>query len=366
MNEALLGGVVTRITGVCKPMSNRPTYEDLLERLERLEEEATGHRQREEALGAKEEKLRALVEDMPALICRFLPDGTLTFVNSGYCNYFKMKSEELVGQNFFQFIPEQDQERVRNHFTSLNAETPMVTYEHQVIAPDGTTRWQRWTDRALLDEKGHVVEFQSLGTDITERRGAEEALQRARDELETRVEKRTAELARMNQELRLEIAERKRVEKELKERGKELEEKTRNLEEVNTALRVLLKSREEDKAELEEKVLFNVRELVAPYVEKLKKSGLDDKQKGYTNILESNLDGITAPFSQRLSSRYLKLTPTEIQVANLIKHGKTTKEIAEFLNLSSQTIEFHRKNIREKIGIKNKRANLRTHLLSLG
>lgn len=346
-------------------MSKKRTYEEMRKRGEQLEKGATSRKRREKGTWAGEERLRALVEDMPALICRFLPDGTLTFVNSGYCNYFRRKREELVGQNFFQFIPEEDRERVRTHFTSLNRETPMVTYEHQVIAPDRTTRWQRWTDRALLNEKGNVVEFQSLGTDITERKQAEEALQNARDELERRVEERTAELARANEELRAEIAERKRVEKEVKERGKELEEKTRNLEEVNTALRVLLKRREDDKAELEEKVLFNVRELVVPYLERLKKSGLDDKQKGYTNILESNLNELTSSFSQRLSSRYLRLTPTEMQVANLIKYGNTTKEIAEFLNLSSQTIEFHRKNIREKIGIKNRRANLRTHLLSM-
>ena len=226
--------------------------------------------------------------------------------------------------------------------------------------------------RPEMDEGPFLKEERSLLNAIAERVGkifernqAEAALQKARDELEGRIKERTAELARANEELRAEIAERKRIENELKERGKELEEKTRNLEEVNTALRVLLKRREEDKDELEEKVLFNMRELVAPCLEKLKKSRLDDKQKQYTNILESNLNDITSPFSQRLSSRYLKLTPTEIQVANLIKHGKTTKEIAEFLSLSSQTIEFHRKNIREKIGIKNKKANLRTRLLSI-
>jgi PAS domain S-box-containing protein len=322
-------------------------------------------KQTERALKESELRFRALIEDMPALICRFMPDGTLTFVNTGYCTYFNKKPDELIGHNLFQFIPEQERETVKNQFMSLDKGNPMITYEHRVIAPDGTTRWQRWTDRALLDEHGAVVEFQSIGRDITERKRAEEALQKAHDELERRVEERTAELARANEELQAEITERKRAEEALKERGEELEGKTRNLEEVNTALRVLLKSREEDKSELEEKVLFNVRELVAPYLEKLKKSRLDDKQKGYTNILESNLNDITSPFSQRFSSRYLKLTPTEIQVANLIKHGKSTKEIAEFLNLSSQTIEFHRKNIREKIGIKNKRANLRTHLLSM-
>jgi len=145
----------------------------------------------------------------------------------------------------------------------------------------------------------------------------------------------------------------------------ELEIKTKNLEEVNTALKVLLKRRDEDKTELEDKVLFNMKELALPYLEKLKAGGLDGRQMAYLSILESNLEEIISPFSYTLSSRYLNLTPAEIQVANLIKQGKTAKEIAEFLNVSTRTIGFHRANIREKIGIKNKKANLRAHLLSL-
>jgi PAS domain S-box-containing protein len=161
------------------------------------------------------------------------------------------------------------------------------------------------------------------------------------------------------------ISERKRAEQALLEREKELEIKTSSLEEVNTALRVLLKRREQDKTELEEKVLFNTKELVMPYVEKLKRSGLDERQKAFVSILESNLNDIVSPFSSRLSSQYLNFTPAEMQVANLVRYGKTTKEIAEFLNVSTQTIESHRKNIRRKMGLKSKRTNLRTHLISI-
>ena len=161
------------------------------------------------------------------------------------------------------------------------------------------------------------------------------------------------------------ITERKRAEQAVLEREKELEIKTGNLEEVNTALRVLLKRREEDKRELDEKVLFNMRELVMPHLEKLKKTGLDERQGACLEILESNLGEITSSFSRRLSSLFLHLTPAEMQVANLVKHGKTTKEIAEFLNVSTQTVDSHRKNVRRKMGIRNRKANLRTHLLSL-
>jgi DNA-binding CsgD family transcriptional regulator len=157
----------------------------------------------------------------------------------------------------------------------------------------------------------------------------------------------------------------KLAEEALRERELELELQTQKLEETNTALRVLLKAREEDKRELEEKVLANVKELITPYLKDLENAGLDTRQKAYLEIVESNLNDIISPFLHHLSSKYLNLTPREIQVATLVKEGKASKEIAEMLNLSMNAVDFHRKNIREKLGLKNKKANLRTHLLSL-
>jgi DNA-binding NarL/FixJ family response regulator len=154
------------------------------------------------------------------------------------------------------------------------------------------------------------------------------------------------------------------LEQRVEERTRELRIKSENLEEMNTALKVLLKKREEDKEELEEKVIYNVKELIIPFLEKLKRSRLDNRQQTCVDILESNLNDIVAPFAKTLSTRYLNLTPSEIQIANLVKHGKTTKDIAELLNLSTRTIESHRDSIRQKLGIKNKKANLRTHLMS--
>ena len=154
------------------------------------------------------------------------------------------------------------------------------------------------------------------------------------------------------------ISDRKNMEEELETRAK-------NLEEVNTALKILLKRIDEDKTEMEENMLSNVKELIMPYLEKLKNSRMDERQNAYAGLLESNLNDIISPFSRKLSSKYLNLTSTEIQVANLVKQDKTTKEIAGLLNSSCRAVEVHRGNIRKKLGIRWKKENLRTHLLSI-
>jgi len=160
------------------------------------------------------------------------------------------------------------------------------------------------------------------------------------------------------------VTDSKRKEEELKKKKADLEIETLNLEEANTALKVLLKKREEDKKDLEQKVLANVKELIEPYVKKIKESSLDERQKAYIGLIEANLDDITAPFIREVSNKYIGLTHAEIEVANLIKHGKATKEIAELLCLSSYTIQSYRKSIRKKLAINNKKVNLRTYLSS--
>jgi DNA-binding CsgD family transcriptional regulator len=160
------------------------------------------------------------------------------------------------------------------------------------------------------------------------------------------------------------ITERKQAEEAIIQREKELQDKTQSLEELNTALKVLLEKRQEDKSQAEEKIMINIRELVKPYLEKLKNEGLNKSQKTYMDIIESNLEEIVSSFTVRLSSSHLNLTPTEIQVANLIKQGKRSKEIAELIYISPKSVAFHRGNIRKKLGLQNKKTNLRSYLLS--
>ncbi len=165
------------------------------------------------------------------------------------------------------------------------------------------------------------------------------------------------------------ISERKQAEKELRAHRDHLEElvreRTLSLEETNTALEILLKKRDKDKKDLEENMLVNVKELILPYLDKLRESRLDERQRVFVELLEHNLNDIISPFIRELSLEYLNLTPSEIQLTDYIKQGKTTKEIANLLNLATSTIDFHRDNIRKKLGIKNKKINLKTYLLSL-
>jgi PAS domain S-box-containing protein len=160
------------------------------------------------------------------------------------------------------------------------------------------------------------------------------------------------------------ITERKQLEESLKNREQELEASNMQLQDLNAALRVLLKQREQDKDDLEDMVLANVKKLILPYLDKLKKESKCLKTKAYLGTLESTFKEIISPFAHRISSKYLDLTNREVQIAGLIKEGRITKEIAEMLNISESAINIHRYNIRRKLGL-TKKHNLQTYLSSL-
>jgi PAS domain-containing protein/DNA-binding CsgD family transcriptional regulator len=226
-------------------------------------------------------------------------------------------------------------------------------------------KWVRFTAAVIRDAQGIIVGALETLEDITERKRSEIALQNAHDELEQRVEERTMDLLQFSESLKTEIVERKEAEKKLRKRERELKMKSSNLQEVNTAMKVLLDQREQDRREVEETVMNNVKELLAPYLERLKKTKLTDVQLAHVRVLETNLDNIISPFLKTLHSRHLNLTPKEIRVASLIKEGRTTKEIAELLGMSVAAVDFHRNNIRKKLGLRNKKANLVSHLASM-
>jgi len=137
------------------------------------------------------------------------------------------------------------------------------------------------------------------------------------------------------------------------------------LKNTNTALRVLLKQVNENKTEMESKVLDNFTRLVNPYLDLLEEHLAHTRQQEYVKVIQENIKKITSSFSVNLSSSYLGLSPREIQVADLVRQGRSNKEASNILNVSVNAVEFHRNNLRKKLGLQNKKINLRTYLLSM-
>lgn len=135
----------------------------------------TERRCMEAALKKSEAEYRSVVEDQTELICRFLPDGTHTFANAAYCRYYGIDRGTINDQQFQPNLHPDDCIRLKDYFRSLTPDKPVDTIEHRVILHDGRIRWQRWTDRAIFDNEGACIEYQSVGKDITEQKLAEEA-----------------------------------------------------------------------------------------------------------------------------------------------------------------------------------------------
>jgi PAS domain S-box-containing protein len=194
-------------------------------------------------------------------------------------------------------------------------------YPADLRRKDGSIRHTLITSVGRYDANGGLIGLQGTIRDVTEQMRNEEELRKYREKLEVMVAERT----------------------------RELEDKTKNLQEVNTALNILIKKREEDKKILEELFVANIGSLVLPYVEKIRKNNLDSQQEFCLDIIEKNLGEIASPLLKNIQQ--FDLTPREVQVASLIKVGKSTKEIAKILGIGKGSIDTHRISIRKKLGL---------------
>ena len=174
-------------------------FDDMAARLQERERQMAAQTA---ALLESEARYRAIVEDQTELICRYLPNGVITFVNEAYCRYFGKRREELLGHSFMPLIPEEEQRLMEAQIAALSRQNPVALIDHRVILPDGEIRWQHWTDRAIFDAGGQLREFAGVGRDITDRKQAEEALLEAKDAAEAANRAKSEFLAVMSHEIR--------------------------------------------------------------------------------------------------------------------------------------------------------------------
>ena len=286
----------------------------------------TERRKAEEAMRQSEQKYRELFENASDIIFILDFNGKILSCNDAASRTYGYMPEQMQGLNLETLLDKSDLPVVRKLFRRKRDELDVPNpLEFLTYTRTGEAVWLEVNARSVV-ENGKPVAIHGIARNITER---------------------------------------KRMEEALRKREQELEEKSRNLEDANTALKVLLKRREDDKAELEEKVICNVRELILPYIENLKITPVDSHQLNQLKILERNTSEIISPFLRTLSSKHPNLTPMEIKVINFIKEGRTTKEMAGLLNVSPRTVEVHRDNIRKKLGLRNRKANLKSYLMAL-
>lgn len=284
----------------------------------------TERKEAEKALRESEEKFQTLAESAPAAIVIVRGEEFL-YVNPAFGSILGFTKEEALAMRCWELVHPDMQALVKEReLARQRGESVPDRYEIKALTKEGQTRW--------IDLAAASINYGG----------------------------QTATLA-----LAYDITESKRARNSLQAREQELKDKRHELEEMNSALRILLKKREEDKIELEEKIQFNTKQLIEPYLDNLKRTPLSPRQTSLLDIIKANLEEIISPFARNFSSTKYKLSPQEIKVASLIRQGKTTKNIADLMSLSPRTIDFHRTKIRQKLGLKNKTDNLQSYLMSL-
>lgn len=287
----------------------------------------TPRRLAQEALQESETRFRSAFEDPALGMILFSPQGRFLAANPYICRMLGYTETELKTKRFVDVTHPEDRElSLRTDSEILSGQRPFAWLEKRYLHRDGSVVWVILSSSLIRDKEGRPDYFISHVQDITEK---------------------------------------KRAQKELEAQGEKLKLQAEHLREVNTALKVLLDHREQEMVQQEKDLLAGLNKLALPYLEKLARTRLEPDQRTYLQIALDNLNQIASPLAARLSSLADRLTPAELEVADLLRHGKTSLEMAELLRVSPATVAFHRRNIRAKLGLVNKKINLKAHLRSL-
>ncbi len=326
--------------------------------------ELNERRKAEARIRDSEQRYRNFMESSPDPMVVYDKQGVATYVNPAFEQTFGMSRKELLGRHI-DFVPPEAWPETRTAIQAMLKGEKISLFETQRMTKDGRKLDVQLSSCLYMDDTGKTVGNIVTMRDVTDHKRAALALRKYQDQLEELVRERTAELNAANLRLARDVEERKQTQKTLLRREIDLQTQSRHLEEVNTALRVLLKQREQDRYELQNNVLANVKQLVLPYLEQIHNTRMSTRQQMLVDIVEANLNHIVSPFVNRLSSGFSRFTPTEIRIANLIKEGRSNEEIAGLLLVSKNTVLFHRHNIRKKLNLTGTGGNLCSYLLTL-
>jgi PAS domain S-box-containing protein len=311
-----------------------------------------------------EEQYRNIFENAEEGIFQSTISGRILTVNPAFAKMFGYRSPEEMKKNIKDASRQvyADQEMREKSLRRVEARGH-ATFEFRFRRRDGTLGWGYTSVHAVRDARGKTAYYEGFFLDITDRKEMEEKLREAHVRLEQRVLERTRKIAQLNEELAADIAKRKKMEQVLRSRERELKRRSVKLKEFNITLHTLLEQREIDRKDLERQIMTNIDDMILPCIERLKNTGLSCRANSLIQSLQDTLNTLTSSFLYKIKAD-AHLTPTELQIANFIKAGKSSKEIGAIIKLSAGTVDFHRNNIRKKLGIRGEKISLQAHLLS--
>jgi PAS domain S-box-containing protein len=279
-------------------------------------------------------------------------------VNDFMCRQSGYSEKELLRSNPLDTLAPQSRAVFLERLAAMAAGKRVSNkIELEYLAKNGENGWARLHIHHVY-EGGRITSAYVVAHIITEQKQNQKRQANQHHELERLAGERTRELAKINKQLCKEIEQRA-------EATEKLRAYSVRLEEMNTAMRVLLDKRSEDRRRSEELIRSRLKELFDPYLERLENSELRNHQRQLVDVIRANLEDVIGSSAPSFSSKFNMFSPNELQVVNLIRTGKTTKEIAQILNLSTRTIEAQRNSIRKKLNLKHKKINLRTYLSSM-
>lgn len=289
-----------------------------------VSKDITEHKEDEEALRLKKERYQLAINSEEDLLCCSRPDTTIIYVNPAYARSCGKEYKDLIGRKFLELASPEEQVSILEHLRTLSKDNPRATRENEMLLPDGGIAWHEWTNHAVFSDDGELIEYLSIGVDITKR---------------------------------------KLMEKQLTEYTSKIQEQELSLEQKKSALKELIEYVETAKAEAREEIAANIKEFVLPALDKLRTRGESSK---YIDIIHDFLTKeLTSAFGRKITGTNNNLTPKEIQICGMFREGLSTKEAANLLNVSYRTLEKHRQNIRRKLNLSNEHVNLTSYLRNI-